>query len=62
MMTIRQLNRYLRERYDDARNIRHYQGRQANETWLTVDTMPNTNQVGRIFVGYTDDLRLEVTR
>lgn len=61
MLTIRQLNRSLRERWDGIRNIRHYQqlnGRGPhNATLITVDQMPNTNNKGRIFAGYTDDLR-----
>lgn len=54
--TVRQLNRRLREKYSDARNIRHYQGGENNETHLTTSRMPNTNQKGRIFVGWTEEL------
>lgn len=53
---IKRLNDRLRERYAGAANIRHYTGTRSDETHLTADNMPNTNQTGRIFVGYTDEL------
>jgi len=58
MMTIRQLNQQLREQYEGARNIRHYQwlNGQYVATMLTTDAMPNTGTPGRIFVGYTEVL------
>jgi hypothetical protein len=64
MMTIRQLNTLLRNRYDEATNIRHYQRLTGgyNATMLTTSRMPNTHQAGRIFVGFTDDLRADDLR
>lgn len=56
-MTIRHLNTQLRSTYEGARSIRHYQGVRHDETQLTTDQMPNTQTPGRIFVGYTDELR-----
>lgn len=55
-MTVRELNKRLREKYPDASNIKHYQGEHADETHLTTSKMPNTNQAGRIVVGWTDEL------
>ena len=56
------LNNWLRDRYDDASNIKHYVGDKGNETHLTTSRMPNTSQHGRIFAGYTDELYSEMLR
>ena len=56
MKNVRKTNAMLRLRYKNARNIRHYQGERGDETHLTTDIMPNSNQAERIFAGYTDEL------
>jgi hypothetical protein len=59
---IKKLNDALRNYYEDAANIRHYQGNKTDATYLTTSRMPNTNQSGRIFAGHTDDLLSQLDR
>ena len=54
------LNQSIRERYEGARNIRHYCGADRNETHATVDRLPNTSRPGNVFAGYTDELIAEI--
>ena len=54
--TIIFLNKCLRNKYKDVSNIRHYQGRNKDETHLTTSEMPKTNKKGRIFAGHTNAL------
>lgn len=53
-----ELNRELREKYEycGGDKIRHYQGDFSNMTYIRVNRMPNSNQPGWMFVGYTDEL------
>lgn len=55
----RKVGKMLRDRYDNARNVRF-----ANDgaVTVTVDTMPNTNQGGRIFAGWDTGLLQEAER
>lgn len=54
----RTVGRYLREKYEyvDGRDVRF--GRDGEVT-IMVDEMPNTNQPGRIFAGWDEDLLRE---
>jgi len=53
-----ELNCLLRKKYGfcGGEKIRHYQGNFSNMTIVWVERMPNTNQPGWMFVGYTDEL------
>ncbi len=64
MNKIRLLNKYLKSKYPNATNIRHYTGNGYNdsETHLTTSKIPNTNKSGRIFVGYTGELLREIEK
>lgn len=53
----RKIGKMLRDRYDNARNIRFADD---GAVYLTTDCMPNTNNlVGRIFAGWDTDLLRE---
>lgn len=57
----REIGRYLRTRYEstNGRNVRFADDGAVS---ITVDTMPNTNQPGRIFVGWDSELLREARR
>jgi len=59
MKNVNALNQWLRNEYcgRGVRRIRHYQGPRRNQTWVTVDELPNTNIPGTMFAGYTDEIR-----
>ena len=57
----RELARYLCTRYEstNGRNVRFADDGAVS---ITVDAMPNTNQAGRIFVGWDSELLTESRR
>ena len=57
----REVGRYLRNRYEstDGRNVRLADDGAVS---IMVDAMPNTNQAGRIFVGWDSELLTEARR
>ena len=64
MLTItekRTVGQYLREKYEyvNGRNVRFDRDGAVS---IMVNEMPNTNQPGRIFAGWDDDLLVETKR